>query len=291
MKTARRSYRMGARAAAAAATAERILDAAVEVFWELPTDQVSLDEVARRAGVSVQTVIRRFGGREGLMAAAGAREAGRVRDQRDEAPAGDVSGAVRVLVDHYEAMGDRVLRLLAEEQRVPGLRPIADMGRGVHREWCARVFAPALAGRAGIERQRRLAQIVAVCDVYTWKLLRRDAGLTRQQTELALAELLIPLAEAADGSRACLYLARARAPLPADTDLGRTAPARPPDHRADAGFAGVADARARVRRGGHQRPGRSGRAPGLAGPQPPPGASDRGPCILRPRRARRRRPA
>jgi AcrR family transcriptional regulator len=184
---------MGARAVAAAATGERIMDAAVEVFWELPTDQVSLDEVARRAGVSVQTVIRRFGGRDGLVAAAAARETERVRGQRDEAPPGDVAGAVRVLVDHYEAMGDRVLRLLAEEQRSAGLRPIADIGRTVHREWCARVFAPALAGRAGAEHQRRLAQIVAVCDVYTWKMLRRDAGLSRRQAELALAELLTAL--------------------------------------------------------------------------------------------------
>jgi AcrR family transcriptional regulator len=49
---------MNARAAAAAATGERIQDAAVQVFWEAPTDQASLDEVTRRAGVSVQTVIR-----------------------------------------------------------------------------------------------------------------------------------------------------------------------------------------------------------------------------------------
>ena len=181
---------MVARAQSAAATGERILDSAVEVFWELPGDEVSLDEVARRAAVSVQTVIRRFGGRDGLLAAAAEREAERVRDQRDEAPVGDVRGAVRVLVDHYEAMGDRVLRLLAEEERNPRLRPIADLGRAYHREWCARVFAPALAGRTGAARRRRLAQLVAICDVYTWKLLRRDAGLSRPQTELALVELL-----------------------------------------------------------------------------------------------------
>ena len=189
----RRPYRMVARAESASATGERILDAAVEVFWELPGEQISLDEVARRAGVTVQTVIRRFGGRDGLLASAAEREAERVVRQRDEAPVGDPARAVRVLVDHYEAMGDRVLRLLAEEQRVPRLREIADRGRLLHRDWCARVFAPALAGRMGVERRRRLAQLVAICDVYTWKLLRRDAGLSRRQTELALVELLGPL--------------------------------------------------------------------------------------------------
>lgn len=193
--SARRPYRMLARARAAAATAERILDATIEVFWEVPTDQISLDEVARRAGVTVQTVIRRFGGREGLFAAAGEREAERVRQQRDEAPVGDVPAAVRVLVDHYEAMGERVLRLLAEEDRVPGLRPVADRGRALHREWCERVFGPGLRNPDQGQHERRLAQVVAVCDVYTWMLLRRQAGLSRSQTELALVELLEPLLE------------------------------------------------------------------------------------------------
>ena len=197
MNTAtRRVYRMGARADAAAATGDRILDAAVEMFWEQPGEKMSLDEVARRAGVTVQTVIRRFGGREGIIAAAAKREVERTRVQRDEAPVGDVTAAVGVLVEHYERTGERVLRMLAEESRVPALSDIADAGRAVHRTWCARVFAPALAGRSGVERQRRLAQIVAVCDVYTWKLLRLDAQLSRRQTELALVELLAPLTPA-----------------------------------------------------------------------------------------------
>jgi AcrR family transcriptional regulator len=190
-----RGYRMSARAASAAATGERILDAAIEMFWESPSDQVSLEAVAGRADVTVQTVIRRFGGKDGLFAAAAARESAAIRDQRDQAPTGDVSGAVRVLVDHYEAFGDRVLKMLAEYERLPALRPIVDGGRAVHRRWCARVFAAALTTRVGVEHQRRLAQLVAVCDVYTWKLLRRDAGLSRPQTELAIVELLAPLLE------------------------------------------------------------------------------------------------
>jgi hypothetical protein len=38
-----------------------------------------------------------------------------------------------------------------------------------------------------------LAQLVAVCDVYMWKLLRLQAGLSREQTALAIRELLLPL--------------------------------------------------------------------------------------------------
>ncbi len=192
-RPAKRPYRMGTRARSTAATGERILDAAVAVFWERPVSEISLEEVASHAGVSGQTVIRRYGGKDGLFAAAVQREFDRVSSQRDLAPAGDVKGAVRTLVDHYEDVGDGVLRLLAEEDRAPGLREIADRGRSYHRDWCERVFEPALAKRTGTERKRRLIQLIAVTDVLTWKLLRRDNGLSRAQTELALCELLQPL--------------------------------------------------------------------------------------------------
>ena len=43
---------------------------AVAVFWQRPVDDIPLEEVARRAGVSLQTVIRRFGGKQELLAAA-----------------------------------------------------------------------------------------------------------------------------------------------------------------------------------------------------------------------------
>ncbi|MHB1836458.1 MAG: hypothetical protein ACYCXW_16025 [Solirubrobacteraceae bacterium] len=55
----------------------------------------------------------------------------------------------------------------------------------MHRKWCEHVVALALADRTGVERTRRLAQLVTVGDVYTWKLLRLDCGLSRRQTELA----------------------------------------------------------------------------------------------------------
>jgi len=184
---------MVARAGSTAATGERILDAAVAAFWERPGEQIPLDEVARRAGVTVQTVIRRFGGRDGLIVAATERELSRVRAKRDPAAVRDASEAVTQLVSHYEALGDRILALLADESRIPALREMADAGRRFHRTWCETVFQGVLAGLDGAARERRLAQLVAVCDVYTWKLLRLDSGLSRRQTQIALRELLGPL--------------------------------------------------------------------------------------------------
>lgn len=184
---------MVARAEAAAATAERILDAATELFHEDPARDATLDEIAARAGVSVQTVIRRFGGRDGVYAAAAQRATEDVEAQRGTAPVGDVAGAVAVLADHYEDRGDTVLRMLADEQRNPRLAEIVENGRRSHVAWCERVFAPTLAGLRGTARAVRLAQLVAVCDVYTWKVLRRDRGLTDSQTRRALCALLEPL--------------------------------------------------------------------------------------------------
>ena len=187
-----REYRMTARAEAAAATGERILDAAAALFWDQLTDQIRLEEVAARAGVTVQTVIRRFGGREGLFEAAASREQGRVRQARAAVTPGDVAGAVANLVEHYEALGDRVLRMLAEENRVPAVGKVVEQGRRLHRQWCTAAFEPFLTGLTGVDLDRRVAQLVAVCDVYTWKLLRRDAGLSRAQTARAITEMLAP---------------------------------------------------------------------------------------------------
>jgi AcrR family transcriptional regulator len=190
-----RPYVMTTRAEAAERTGERILDAAMALFWEQPSDRLSLDAVAARAGVSVQTVIRRFGGKDGLFAAAAQREGERIVEQRRQAPAGDLAASVRVLVTHYEEVGEGVLRLLAAEPTIPGLAPAVAQGRRVHREWCEHVFGPWLAERAGRDRRRLLAQCIAVCDVQTWHLLRHHAGLGRAETERALVELLAPLQE------------------------------------------------------------------------------------------------
>jgi AcrR family transcriptional regulator len=189
----KRPYRMRARAEAAAETGRRILDAVIELHRERFFDQVSLEDIAERAGVTVQTVIRRFGSKERLIEAAAEEGNRQVTHQRYQAPVGDIEGAVENLVDHYEEWGNSVLRLLAQEERVPAFRSVTDAGRAFHYEWVERTFAPLLAERTGTARRRLLAELVAICDVYFWKLLRRDMGLSREQTELAIRETILAL--------------------------------------------------------------------------------------------------
>jgi AcrR family transcriptional regulator len=189
----KRPYRMRARAEAAAETGRRILEATIELHSERFFDQVSLEDIAERAGVTVRTVMRRFGSKERLIEAAAEEGTRQVTHQRYQASIGDIEGAINNLMDHYEEWGDTALRLLAQEERVPAFRSMTEAGRAFHYEWVERTFAPLLAKRTGEERRRLLAELIAVCDVYFWKLLRRDLGLGREQTELAIRETILAL--------------------------------------------------------------------------------------------------
>lgn len=181
---------MRARARAAQETERRILDAAYDLFSEHLYDQVTLAGVAAAADVSLQTVIRRFGSKDALAGAVTEHVRAAVVAQRGRAPAGDIGAALADLVEHYEQMGDRVLHVLAQETRVPAFKLAADRGRDVHYAWVDRVFAAELAAAREPERRRRRAALIAACDVHVWKVLRRDLGLSRDETERAMGDLV-----------------------------------------------------------------------------------------------------
>ncbi|HEX4837707.1 MAG TPA: TetR/AcrR family transcriptional regulator [Solirubrobacteraceae bacterium] len=190
-----RTYKQVARAQAQQRTREALLDAANEELSKDGWSRASLEAVAAKAGVTKQTVLRHFGSKEGLIEAAIRHISEIVRRERARAPIGDLPGAVRNLMDHYERWGDLVMRALAEEHRTPLVRRITDRGREVHSEWVAQTFEPQLAKLSGETRERRMAQLVAVCDVYVWKLLRRDIKLGVPEAETALVELVERLVE------------------------------------------------------------------------------------------------
>jgi AcrR family transcriptional regulator len=186
----RRPYRMVARAEAARATASRVLDVALELFTDNPYEDISLEEVAKRAAVTKRTVLRRFGSKEELFVAAMERAVDEMMRQRDAAPVGDAAGAVANLVEHYERWGANRLRLLSQEDRIPIVAENVEGGRRYHWSWVERTFAPLIDGLQGSTRKRRVAALVVITDVYTWKLLRRDLGLSRADTERVLLELI-----------------------------------------------------------------------------------------------------
>ena len=181
-----RPYRMTARAHAAEATAAAIIAAARVLFAERAYDEVSLPAIAERAGVTVQTVLRRFGSKQELFGAAARERSGQIRADREAAPPGDIGH----LVAHYERWGDEQAHLLAQEARVPAIRAITDAGRRYHRDWITRAYAPPLSKLSPATRRRKLAQLTAVTDLATWRLLRRELGLSPDQTTAAIRELV-----------------------------------------------------------------------------------------------------
>ena len=92
-----RTYTMRARADAVAQTRRQILDAAWSLSEETLTLAIGLADVAERAGVTVRTVLRHFGSREGLFDAVAEHARGEISTER-ETPVGDGRAAVRTVV-------------------------------------------------------------------------------------------------------------------------------------------------------------------------------------------------
>ena len=182
-----RPYTMTTRARAVEETRARIIDACVALHGERPVTDIALDDIAGRAGVSVQTVLRHFGSRAGLEEASFERAQRDVTDER-RTPVGDVGAAVRVIVDHYERRGDQALLMLAQEDHQELMARITEQGKALHRAWVEEVFAPQL--EAADDREELADLLVVATDVYTWKLLRRGRRLGRDRTERRMRHLV-----------------------------------------------------------------------------------------------------
>lgn len=174
---------MGARALAVQDTRARILDAIFRLGTQRLFPEISLDDVANEAGVSVQTVLRQFGSRAGLIEANIEYAIGQIAEER-ETPVGDVDAAVRVICEHYESRGDIAILMLAQENSDPQVSELTERGRIMHRNWVSEVFAPFTTHDAMVDL------LVVATDAYTWKLLRRDRGLSRAQTERRMNTLV-----------------------------------------------------------------------------------------------------
>lgn len=185
----RRQYRQTARAAAAEMTALRIAEAFLACISNRWFDEVTLEEVAERAGVTVRTVMRRFGSKEGLACDFVNYISPQIFATRQSQP-GDVSGTIAVVIASWEEIGDGYFRILAQEQRQPALRNSLDAGRRGHRQCTAEAFAPWLDALQGDERRRLLDALVIATDVYVWKQLRRDMGLSVKATKAAMLNLV-----------------------------------------------------------------------------------------------------
>ncbi|MEV0132410.1 helix-turn-helix domain-containing protein [Dactylosporangium sp. NPDC050688] len=192
MNTSPRPYRQRARAENASGNTERILEAALALFVERPFDQVTLAAVAERAGVGLQTVIRRVGTKDGLVEAVNAWIAPQVAAGLGEPPGPDPALVAAAFRRHYSRWAPALERTLAQEDSSPALKASAEAGRAGHRGWLAAAFPdlrddPVTFGR-----------LVAVTGVELWLVLTKHEGLRVEDAEATVALLIRSVISTAD---------------------------------------------------------------------------------------------
>jgi AcrR family transcriptional regulator len=173
-----RAYESSVRTEAAQATRARIIRATVDLAYERGDIEMTLDQVAERAGTTVRTIMRQFGSRDAVIEAGIELGANEVAAERRDA-GGDRERSIRLLIEHYETRGAFVLKILASE--LPGALRVVATGRLVHRAWVEEVF-----GRA---TEEIVDMLVVATDVYAWKLLRLDRGLSARATGDRMLEM------------------------------------------------------------------------------------------------------
>ena len=188
MKSAR-SYTMTSRADAVASTKERIATAALELLMERRFDDVTLTDIAAAAGVSHQTVLNHFESKEGVAFAAADVVMASTNEARSGVAPGDTVGAIHQLVTDYEQIGDANARWAMDVEHLGSLAPLIEQARHSHRAWLEAAFEPYLPAEPRA-RRRVVNALHAATDVYTWKLLRRDLGVTRAETERTMVRLV-----------------------------------------------------------------------------------------------------
>ncbi|HEY7248529.1 MAG TPA: helix-turn-helix domain-containing protein [Xanthobacteraceae bacterium] len=181
---------MRARAEAAAATRQSILDSARALLITHSFEEMTIDAIAEGAGTTTRTVLRIFGSKEELFA-----EALHSLGQLGHAPIapGDLDTLISGTYEFYEKVGDTVIRWLADEPRIPAMHEHLNIGRQHLRAWVAEAFAPTLNRFQGDLRKEMHDALIVAFDVYTWKLLRRDFGLSRRAAEARAKRLVLGL--------------------------------------------------------------------------------------------------
>ena len=185
---------MSSRAEGVANTRERIVRSALKLFMDHWYEDVTLVGIADAAGVSHQTVLNHFESKEGVGQAVAEFASRETEARRSKAIPGDVRSAIATLVSEYERIGDANVRWAMAADRLGSLAPWLDKARASHQRWLEGIFGGSLPS-APAARRRLVNGLHAATDVYTWKLLRRDLGLSRAETERTMIELVSGLVD------------------------------------------------------------------------------------------------
>lgn len=187
-----RTYDMSRRSQKAEQTSQNIIAATEWLLTEKSLEEITLDNIAQEAGVTVQTVLRHMESRDGCLHAVADRVSFRIEKQRGFTEPGNIPVIIESLIEHYEKEGKLVLNLLAQEHKGDSFASnFTNKGRAYHRKWVVRCFGPHISGKSS----EVIDGIVAVTDVYTWKLLRLDLGRSRDKTKNIILNMVKKILE------------------------------------------------------------------------------------------------
>ena len=197
----KRRYEQRLRAESAAETRRRILDALYERLREAPAEPVSVDEVARLAGVARSTVYLAFGSRSGLFDAltehlfAGAgydriEEAVKHEDAR-ETLRGGLAGGVQMYAAHHEVF--RVLGSMAklDPDGVGQALARSEARRSASMDWLAGRLAEQRLLRRGVTPELAAHVIWLLASFDAYDALATGRGLSPEET----ADVLVDTAD------------------------------------------------------------------------------------------------
>lgn len=160
---------------------KNIIDAMADLWLEVPLSELTLDKVAEKSGVTVRTILRKYGTKEGLLNACIENIGDRFTQMRMQVIPGDLPGIVDALLEEYERMGEALIRTLTVEYEFPSTFEMLKKARKVHRGWCVLVFDPFLPSESSERYEIKLSAFIAGTEFYLWKLLRRDIGKSQEQ--------------------------------------------------------------------------------------------------------------
>lgn len=178
-----RKYEMGVRAQSAENTSKDIMRAIGELWLKHSLHDITLEMLAAEAGVTVRTILRKYGSKEALLEAAIKADTAGIEFIKDTAKVGDIENIVSVLMQEYDRTGMAGIRTLAIENDFPMAAKALKKAREMHMKWCEVKFAPFLSKEKIKKNKIMLGAIYAATDVYKWKLLYKDLGYSKEETE------------------------------------------------------------------------------------------------------------
>lgn len=174
----------------AALTKQRILLAVRKLFDESRLNDISIQAIAARANVSVQSIYRHFESRDGLIDQFLDEMAVLVENYPLEAAPGNIYSIVKNLLHYYQENAPLLLRLQMQTDDSPKLSACWAVVQRSHLAWVRANFSVFL---ESLSRQRQLEmenQLMWLTDVSCWRVYIQELGRSSVEIEQGMVHVL-----------------------------------------------------------------------------------------------------